>query len=97
MTKFKQAFEEMVIKYQKEFDEFRIIHDKYVRDNDKFKAEFDRIGKPILRIVQEKENWLCGKMEGSGYGSYSSKLADKFRQEVRKAFPMIDLVGVEIS
>jgi len=96
MTKYKQAYEEMVAKYHKEFEEFKIIHDKFVNDNDKYKAEFDKVGKPLLRIIEEKENWLCSKMEGAGRGSYSSALADKFKMEVKKYLPMIDLVGVEI-
>lgn len=59
--------------------------------------EFNITGKQVLKIVEDAERKLCGKMEGGGYASYSGNLADKFRGEVRKALKYIDFVGVDIS
>jgi hypothetical protein len=88
---------QMLNRYQKEFEEFARIHDRYKTEGEKWKSKFDEIGRPVVRIIEETENRLCSKMEGSGRGQYSSNLSEKFRQEVRKRFPLIDLVGVKIS
>lgn len=97
MTKYQEAVVQMLNRYEKEFADFSKIHDKYKTEGDKWKAKFDEIGKPVVRIIEDTENRLCSKMEGSGRGQYSSNLSEKFRQEVRKQFPLIDLVGVTIS
>jgi hypothetical protein len=96
MVKYREAYEEMVLRHQAQFEEFKVIHDKYAADQDKWKVKFDELGKPILRIIEETENRLCSKMEGSHRGNYSSNLSDKFRQEVKKYLPLIDMVGVKI-
>lgn len=87
----------MMLKHQKEFDEFKVVHDKFAKDQTKWKAKFDELGKPLVRIIEAEENHLCSKMENSGRGNYSASLSDKFRAEIRKTFPLIDLVGVTIS
>ena len=89
MTKYRQAVEEMVAQHKDEFEEF-----KRLRYED---TKFHEFGKPLLRLVEQAENRLCGKMEGGNKGMFSQSLADKFRAEVKKLFPLIDLVGVEIS
>ena len=55
--------------------------------------QFNIIGKQVLRIVEDAERKLCGKMESGGYSTYSANLADKFRGEVRKSLKYIDFVG----
>jgi hypothetical protein len=97
MTKYRQAFQEMLARHKQEFEEFKEVHDLYKQDQAKWQEKFDERGKPLVRIVEETENRLCGKMEGSGKGNYSGGLAEKFRQEVRTYLPMIDFVGVKIS
>ena len=59
--------------------------------------KFNEIGKQVLKIVEDAERKLCGKMEGGKYGTYSANLAEKFRDHVRKSLKYIDFVGVEIS
>ncbi len=59
--------------------------------------KFNAIGKQVLKIVENSERKLCGKMEGGKYGTYSANLAEKFRDHVRKSLKYIDFVGVEIS
>lgn len=60
-------------------------------------TEFHIVGKQVLRIVEDAERKLCGKMEGGMYSGYSTNLAEKFRDQVRKSLKYIDFVGVEIS
>lgn len=94
MSKHKQYFEDM-LNYNKEiFNEFKIIHDKYLLNPDKFKQEFNEKGEEILNIIRKYENMLCGKSESGKYGKFSSGLSDKFWQLIRFRFPKIDFVGV---
>ena len=84
----------MLIKHKEDFDNFKIIHDKYLDNPKKYKQEFNTIGSDLLDIVRRYENILCGHSESGGYGKFSSKLADKFWEEIRKSFPKIDEVGL---
>ena len=94
---FKKTIDEMVAKNPELFAKFLKVHEAYKKDQDKHKAEFDELGKPVLRLIEDAENRLCSKMEGAGRGKFSANLAEKFRDEIRKRFPLIDLVGVIIS
>jgi hypothetical protein len=96
-TQYKKVVEEMIAKHAMEFEKFGEVHNKFKVDQDKWKKEFDEIGKPLLRIIEDAENRLCYKMEGAGMGKYSGNVSEKFRQEVRNRYPLIDLVGVTIS
>ncbi len=94
---FLKAYEGMMANHEEEFARFSDIHAKFSQDQDKWKTKYDEIGKPILRIISDTENKLCMKMENSGRGKYADNLSDKFRAQVRAAFPLIDLVGVTVS
>ncbi len=94
---YRQAFRDLMNTHAKLFGDFKEVHDKFKLEQDKWKPEFDRIGKDILKIIEETENRLCSKMENSNRGKFSNTLSDKFRAEVRAYFPLIDLVGVTIS
>lgn len=96
-TLYRQAYDEMVAKYADQFAAFQDVHDKFKSDQDTWKAKFDELGKPLVRIITDTENRLCSKMENSNRGKYSANLADKFRAEVKAHFPLIDFVGVTIS
>ena len=95
MTKFKKLFDEMVSKNRELFIMFKIVHDQYATDPETFKEEFNRLGSQVVPIIQEYENILCAKSENSGYGKYSTKLAEKFQEEVKKNYPRIDFVGIK--
>lgn len=96
MTKFQQVFQDMLNKNQTAFDEFRRVHDLYSEDPQKYQKQFDEVGRNIQDIIRRYENILCGKSEGTGYGKFSTKLAEKFQEQVRKTFPKIDCIGLEI-
>jgi acetoin utilization deacetylase AcuC-like enzyme len=88
-TRYQQAFNEMWATNTVLFEQFARL-----KTEDK---DFDEIGHKALRIVEETERKLCGKMEGGGYGNYSTNLAEKFRSLVRQSLKYIDFVGVKIE
>jgi hypothetical protein len=94
---YRQAFRDLITAHEQLFADFKEVHDKFRKDQDTWKSDFDRIGKDVLKIIEETENRLCSKMENSNRGKFSNTLSDKFRAEVRAYFPLIDLVGVTIS
>lgn len=97
MTRFKQAVSDMIAQHEAEFREFGKIHDLYKQDQVKWQAEYDRVGKPIQRIMEQTETWLCSKMESGGNGKYSATLAEKFRGEVKAIYPLVEFIGVVVS
>lgn len=76
---------------------FKIIHDMYVSNPKSHRREFNELGEKVLPIIKDYENRLCGKSENSGYGQFSSNLAEKFWSEVRLNYPKIDFVGIKVS
>lgn len=87
----------MVKAHQPKFNDFAKISIEYKKDQEKWQAELDRVGKPLLRIIEDYERRLCGKMEGAGRAAYSANLAEKFRGAVRANYPLIDFVGTKFS
>lgn len=97
MTKYKEYYDLMVANNKELFDEFKQIHDRYGMEQDKLQEEFNEIGKKVQSVIRTWEDKLCGRSEGSGYASYSGGLAQKFQDEIRKAFPFIDSVGIIVQ
>ncbi len=95
MTKYQEIYKKMLSDNKELFDDFKIIHDAYNLDSS-LQDEYNQKGKPVIEIIREYEDRLCGRSEGSGYAAYSGNLAEKFWGEIRKDFPMIDRVGVVI-
>lgn len=87
----------MVETYPELFSEFKKINDSYGLDEDKFQAKLNEVGAKVVEIVNEWENKLCSQSEKGGYAQFTPKLAEKFREEVRKLFPFIDYVGIQVS
>jgi len=96
-TKYKQVFDEMVTKFEKEFDTFQELHDKYESNPQKWQDEFNKEGEKIMEIVRVYENRLCGHMENTQNATYSASLAEKFRGEIKKYLPKLDMIGVKIT
>lgn len=97
MTKYQQVIRALYQEHDQELTKFQVIHDKYMNDQKKWQDEFNRQGLQIMDILHGYEKQLCGKSERSGMGMYSSRLAEKFWEEVKKKLPMIDFVGVKIG
>lgn len=95
--KFKKYFNEMFEKNRDQFLQFKLTHDDYVKDRKKYKEEFDKQGKEVLKVIEEWEKRLCGHMEKGNNSVFSAKLADKFWDEIKKYYPFIDFVGVKVK
>lgn len=76
------------------FAKFRNVHDKYIRNPQRYQMEFNDVGTKVLVVIRNYENKLCRSTENSQYGKFSTKLSDKFWSGVRTIFPKIDFVGV---
>lgn len=85
--------------HKEELAAFQDIHDTYkTNQRDRtVKGEFDTIGKKARAIMEEWDARLCQQMEKGNNSVFSSKVSEKFWTEVKKDFPLVDLVGVEIS
>jgi hypothetical protein len=52
MPKYKKHVEEMLLVNKKQFDAFKIIHDKYAEDPKTWQAQFNEEGRDIMIIIQ---------------------------------------------
>lgn len=95
-AKYREYFDLMLKDHKETFENFKDIHDHYTLEPEKYQKIYNDYGREILEIVQEYENRLCSKSENSGYGKYSTNLADKFREEVKKYLPKINSIGLQI-
>lgn len=96
MPKYTQMYNQMVKEHQQMFDEFRQIHDLFKQDRAKYSQEFNEKGKPVMEVLRDYEQRLCGSMERGKFALFSDKVAAKFWERVKKDFSHIELVGVEI-
>lgn len=94
MTKYKEFFENMLADNKELFDKFRKIHADYGMDEERHQDEFNKIGAEMLKVVIEWENKLCAHSEKAGYASYTGGLSEKFRQELKLAFPLVEHIGI---
>ena len=97
MTKYKQYYEKMVSDNKELFENFKTLHDEYALNSDRLQDKFNSEGEKIMEIVRDYENRLCANTERGMYNKFSGGLAEKFQNEVRKNFPMIDHVGLKIT
>lgn len=94
-TRYKEAYEQMVRDNKELFDSFQKIHDAYALNETPNQDAFNEKGKEVMNLVRKYEDILCKRSEVNGFGEYTSKLAEKFQDEVRKHFPKIDQVGIK--
>ena len=97
MVKYKEYIQKMLEDNKKQFENFKKLHDNYALNQGNLQSEFNKEGEKILEIVREYENRLCSNTERGLYNKYSAGLAQKFQDEVRKEFPMIDHVGLKVE
>lgn len=79
------------------FDEFGEIHAKYSLNRRANQADYNRVGEKVIKVVEACEHELCRHSEKGQFAKYSHSLAEKFREELKKDYPMIDFVGVKIT
>ena len=97
MRKYQEYYKRMINANKEAFDNFRLIHDKYILDPEKYQENLNVEGEKIMTIVRDWENKLCMQSEKGGYGVFTSKLSEKFMNEVRNDYPKIDSVGIIIK
>ena len=97
MPKYREYFQKMLSENEELFDEFSQIHAKYQLDQTTNQAEFNRVGEKVVEMAREWEQRLCGHSEKGKNAVFSARLADKFKEEMKAFFPMIDFVGVEVT
>lgn len=97
MPKYKEYVERMIQANEDLFEKFTKLEDKYSHDEDTFQEEFNKLGEKVVLITKEWEGKLCRQSEKAGYSSYTTALAEKFQNEVKKRFPLIDHVGIIVK
>lgn len=95
MQKYQKVFDVMMEQNKELFDNFRLVHDAYVLNQEANKTRFNELGSEVLDVIRHYERILCGKSENGGFGKFSSNLSQKFWDEVRKMYPKIDFVGIK--
>lgn len=96
-TKFKEYYDRMIAENKEAFSSFTQLHFEYSTDEDKYQERFNKEGEKIMNIIHEWENKLCSQSEKAGYGSYTGGLAEKFQEEIRRHFPLIDHIGIIVK
>lgn len=79
------------------FDAFAKLHLDYSLNQDSLQEKFNLEGEKIMEIVRNYENKLCAGTENGIYNHYSAGLAEKFQNEVRAHFPLIDNIGLIVT
>jgi len=95
MPKYRDVFRQMIKENEATFVRFMEAHQKYEKDRRAWQTEFNDAGEEVMKLVRHYEHILCGKTERGDNAVFSSKLADKFKAEVKAFFPLIDFVGAE--
>jgi hypothetical protein len=93
--KYKKYYELMWQNNTELLNDFKKIHDQFFEDPEKWQDEFNSAGRDILDVMRDWERRLCSGMERGKFAGYSDKLAEKFWQQIRQDFPLIDRVGVK--
>ncbi|MBU0975433.1 MAG: hypothetical protein ABIE03_03850 [Patescibacteria group bacterium] len=98
-AKYKRIFEEIWEGNKALFQEFFMLNNDYAdaRNRNKLEEKFQNIGGKVKNLLTDGENELCRAMENTNNRVYSSKVADKYWDEIRKYFKYMDLVGVVSS
>ena len=94
-VKYKHFYQLMSEQNSELLKKFLTIHDGFSKDPTKWEDNFHSVGRDVLDIMRDWERRLCSGTEKSHYAQYSSKLAEKYWEEIKKDFPLIDQVGVK--
>ena len=97
MTKYKEYYQRMVDANVKLFDDFTTLHNRYRLDMGNLQIEFNKLGEKVMDVIREWEQKLCSQSEKGGYSKFTGNLSEKFMDEVRIHFPLIDRVGIIIT
>ena len=95
-AKYKQYFLKMEEQNKELFAEFFQIHQLFEMEGEKHQEKFHSVGQKVVDIVRDWDRRLCSAMGKGAFSQYSQKLSEKFWDEVRVMFPLIDKVGVRV-
>jgi hypothetical protein len=95
MPKYKQYYQKMIENNKEFFDSFGRLHFEYENDQEGLQDKFNEEGMKAMEYIREYEDRLCNQSERGGYSRYTGSLAEKFQEEVRKNYPLIDNVGIK--
>ena len=96
MTKYQKYFNQMLEDNKKLFKDFESVHNRYVLDPKAFQEEFNQAGQPVVEVIKEYENRLCGHSEKGIYGKFSASLAEKYWDLIRRKYSKIDFIGIKV-
>lgn len=96
-VKYKKIFHEIWEQNKDLFQSFFLLNNEYddTRKRREVEDKFQTVGAEVKLLLQEGEQVLCGAIERGVNSKYSTNLADKYWNEVRKYFKYIDRVGVK--
>jgi hypothetical protein len=96
-ARYKKIFEEIWSKNEKLFQSFFLLNNEYedISKRNELEDKFQEVGTKVQKLLKKGEDELCRQMEKSEHRRYSTGLADKYWDEVRKYFKYIDMVGVK--
>ncbi len=95
--KFKQYYQLMKDNNRELIENFTEIHAGFNQNPDKWSTQFHEVGRDVLDAIRDWERRLCYGTEKGGYAKYSANLSEKYWEEVRSEFPLIDQVGVVVK
>ena len=87
----------MVSENKDAFDNFTRLHFEYSTNEEKYQDKFNIEGQKIQEIVREYENRLCANTERGMYNKFSAGLSEKFQNEVRSHYPLINHIGIKVK
>lgn len=93
-VKYKEYYQKMFDQHKPIFMAFLTIHDAFVADPEKNATVFHTEGRKVLDIIRDWDRRLCASMGRGKFSGYTQTLSEKFWNEVRKDFSLIDKVGV---
>ncbi|NCN03476.1 MAG: hypothetical protein GW942_00185 [Candidatus Pacebacteria bacterium] len=96
VAKYKQYYQSMVEQNKQGFAAFKLVHDGFTQSK-VTQENYNKKGLPIVDIIRDWDRRLCSAMGKGAFSKYSEQLSEKFWNEVRKEFPLIDKVGVKVK
>ena len=97
MTKYKEYVKRMLEEETELFENFRKTHDAYLLNPKAMQEVLNSEGAKVMEVIRDYEDRLCRQSEKGGYASFTTNLAEKFNEEIKKYFPKIDHIGVVIK
>ena len=96
-SKSQKFYELLKTNQEAAYNEFSRIHAAFAAEPDKYRDEFNRVGRDFVSLVRSYERRLCAGMERTNNSMYSTGVSETYWKLVRKDFPLIDQVGVVVS